>query len=166
METLLLYALCTASLFYLGSRAVITSWLWSRYPLKLGHFFDCSACSGTWYGALVGYVGGYHLGLSFLGLPGDRPETVAAVALCAMAFTPIAAGLVQAGFDKLGSAVTEPEEDPSEAEHTVPFVPVTADVAPTVYAEKTREVAGTIVTRDTPREIPSIRKITIPPKDE
>ncbi len=115
METLLLYALCTASLFYLGSRAVITSWLWGRYPHKLAMFLDCSACSGTWYGALVGYVGGFHLGLSFLGMPGDRPETVAAVGLCSMAFTPIVAGYVQRGFDTLGSTV-EPEVEAAEPE--------------------------------------------------
>jgi hypothetical protein len=104
VETLVLYALCTASLFYLGSRAMITAPLWSRYPTRFATFLDCAACSGTWYGAAVGYVGGYQLGLPFMGLPGDRLATVAAVALCAMAFTPIAAGLVQRSFDALGSA--------------------------------------------------------------
>lgn len=113
VEALLLYALCTASLFYLGSRAVVTAPLWSRYPSKLAMFMDCAACSGTWYGAIAGYLGGYHLGLPFLGLEGDSPATVAAVSLCSMAFTPIAAGLVQAAFDKLGHAVQEDESDES-----------------------------------------------------
>ncbi len=111
METLLLYALCTGSMFYLGSRAVITSWLWSRYPPKLASFMDCSACSGTWYGALIGYLGGYHLGLAFLGLPGDSLSTLAAVSLCSMTSTPIVAGIVQKAFDVLGSATEDPEPE-------------------------------------------------------
>lgn len=148
METLTLYALCTASLFYLGSRALITSFLWSRYPRQLASFMDCSACSGTWYGGLVGYVGGYHLGLPFLGLPGDSPATVAAVALCSMAWTPIVAGFVQRGFDALGSAVDSDEpEQPAE--------PATRAGTDTSYIERphARQIAGTI----TPREIPSVR---------
>ncbi len=102
MEALLLYAFATAALFYLGSRARITSFAWGRYPPSLARFMDCSACTGTWYGALVSYIGGYHLGLSFLGLPGDRWTTVVTVALCSMSTTPIVAGLVQRGFDSLG----------------------------------------------------------------
>lgn len=111
METLILYALVTASAFYLGSRALITYPLWSRYPPKVAVFMDCSACSGAWYGGLVGYVGGYHLGLPYLGLPGDSPATVALVSLCSITFTPIAAGLAQAAFEKVGHAVA-PEAPP------------------------------------------------------
>jgi hypothetical protein len=105
METLVLYAFCTASLFYLGSRARVTSWLWSRYPRWLALWADCAACSGAWYGLAVGYVGGYHLGLSFLGLPGNQWTTTFIVALTATSFTPILAGLVQRGFDAIGHAV-------------------------------------------------------------
>lgn len=113
MQTLLFYALCTASLFYLGSRATITRWLWSRYSPTLAMFMDCSACSGTWYGALVAYVGGYHLKLSYLGLPGDDWTTVVGAALVSMSATPIVAGLVQHGFDTLGHIT--PLDDAAEA---------------------------------------------------
>lgn len=174
METLLLYALCTAAMFYLGSRAVITSFMWSRYPPKLASFMDCSACSGTWYGALVGLVGGYYLGLDFMGLSGARPITVAAIALCSMTWTPIVAGFVQRGFDTLGSAVggdePEPAADNPRTYDPIELPPVrerTVIVGETVYAEhpelanELRTITGTI----TPREIP-IRRITIPPKDD
>lgn len=150
METLLVYAFCTASLFYLGSRAVITSWLWRHYPPKLAAFMDCSACSGTWYGALVAYVGGYHLGLGFMSLPGDQPATVAAVALCSMAFTPITAGLVQRGFDTLGTAVA-PEAGLIQELIDMPANPTS------------REVSGTINGDITPRS--PVMKVTIPPKE-
>jgi hypothetical protein len=105
VETFILYAFCTASMFYLGSRAVITSWLWRRYPRRLAAFMDCSACSGAWYGALIAYIGGYQLELPLLGLPGARASTVALAALCSIVWTPIAAGLMQRGFDVLGVAV-------------------------------------------------------------
>jgi hypothetical protein len=102
VQTLLLYALCSAALFYLGSRAMVTSWLWSRYPSKLAQFMDCAACTGFWLGLGLGYVGGYHLGLDLLGLEGDRAATVALAGLCSLTVTPIAAGVMQWGFDKLG----------------------------------------------------------------
>src|SRR5258706_1320967 len=109
--SLILYALVTPALFYLGSRAMITSWLWSKYSRKLSSFMDCSACSGTWHGFLVGILGGYGLKLPFLGLPGESPSTVVAVALCSMTWTPIVSGLVERGFDALGTTVELVEED-------------------------------------------------------
>jgi len=110
MQALILYGLWSASLFYLGSRALITRWLWSRYPNVLVVFMDCSACSGTWYGALVAYLGGFHLGLSYMGLPGDSWATVAVAALVSMSTTPILAGLVQKSFDSLGHIEIEDGE--------------------------------------------------------
>lgn len=106
MQTLVVYALLTSSLFYLGSRAVITRLLWRRYPPKLATFMDCSACSGTWYGALVGGVGTFGFDLPFMGLPAGAPHVVA-VALCSMTWTPIVASLMQRGFDTLGQIETE-----------------------------------------------------------
>jgi hypothetical protein len=159
VETLLIYAFCTASMFYLGSRALITSWLWGHYPPKFALFMDCSACSGTWYGAAVAYIGGYHLGLDFLGLHGAAPTTVAVAALCSMAFTPIAAGLVQRGFDSVGSAVA-PEAP------VIPELPNRdAEVQALLQARNpvSYETSGTI----TPREIPiPVLKVVIPPKEE
>jgi hypothetical protein len=133
-------------MFYLGSRAMITAWLWGRYSGKLASFMDCSACSGTWYGALVGYVGGYHLGLSFLGLPGDRPYTVAAVALCSMTTTPIVAGLVQKAIEALGTAIEVTPEPMSEPEPEA--------LPPLPHNELRRTVSGTI----TPPEVPLTRR--------
>lgn len=168
MKTLLLYALCTPGLYYLGSRAVITSFLWNRYPAKLAGFMDCSACSGTWYGALVAYIGGYLLGLDFMDLPGDAPATVAIVALCSMTWTPIGAGLMQRGFDTLGSAVDVEPELPGLPEQGVEAgdggeqcaCGCKAVTPPSPANDLRRTIAGTI----TPREIP-ITKITIPPLD-
>lgn len=102
--SIILYMLVTPALYYLGSRAVITHWLWSRYPSRLALFMDCSACSGTWYGAIVGLVGGYCLNQPFLGLDGDAWPTIIAIALCSMTWTPIIAALMQWGFETLGSA--------------------------------------------------------------
>lgn len=114
MQTLVLYALCTAALFYLGSRAKITQPLWSRYPQKLAIFMDCAACTGFWYGLAVAAVGGYGLGLPLLGLPGDRPSTIAAASLASVAWTPMVAALMQLGLEHLGSAVEViPEGEPT-----------------------------------------------------
>ena len=117
--SVVLYALITPALFYLGSRALITRFLWSNYPPALALFMDCSACTGAWYGALIGYIGGYHLDLPFLGLVGASPITVVAVALCSMTWTPIVAGCVQRSFDALGHAAPIedlPEANPNDAQ--------------------------------------------------
>jgi hypothetical protein len=60
---------------------------------------------------VAAWVGGFILGLPFMGLPGDSWITVAIVALCSMTWTPIVAGLMQRGFDTLGSAVLESDEE-------------------------------------------------------
>lgn len=49
---LLLLLLPTAA-WYLTSSAVITQWLWRRYPAWLDTFLHCTACSGFWWGMLV-----------------------------------------------------------------------------------------------------------------
>jgi hypothetical protein len=105
--SLLIYALLTPSLFYLGSRAVITSWLWSRYPPKLAKFMDCSACSGFWYGVLVSAV----LRLPVPVYSGLRSEFIPLlVGLCAIVWTPIVGGIMQAGFERLGSVIGEDDD--------------------------------------------------------
>lgn len=100
-----------AALYYLGSRALITRWLWSRYPTPLATFMDCSACTGFWYGTLLAATVGYYARLSYLGLDLREPITWPIVGLCSIATTPIAAGLMQRGLDWLG--VIAPEQ-PSE----------------------------------------------------
>ncbi len=103
MESVLLYILNTPALFYLGSRAVITRFLWSRYPPKLAAFMDCAACAGFWYGFLSDFVLGNLYGLSFLGVSMSSMLRPILVGLCSITWTPIGAGLVQWGFDNLGS---------------------------------------------------------------
>lgn len=116
MTTLILYPLWTAALFYLGSRAVITSAIWSRYPHGLAKFMDCAACAGTWYGALAALLGGYVLDLPFGSLPGKQIETIAAVALCSMVWTPIVAFQMDKALSQLGSAVAD-DASPEDSSH-------------------------------------------------
>jgi hypothetical protein len=106
VTALVLYTLISAACFYLGSRARITHWLWSKYPPKLASFMDCSACTGFWYGALAALV----FRASYLGLDPTSYYTPIAVGLCSLVLTPIAAGIMQAGLDHLGSAVESTEE--------------------------------------------------------
>lgn len=98
-------ALLTAGLYYLGSRALITSWLWSRYPKRFARFMDCAACTGFWYGLGVTLV----LGAS---VPFDVPTWSAPiiVGLCSMVWTPLVAALMQIALERLGSAVPDENE--------------------------------------------------------
>jgi hypothetical protein len=101
MTTFVLYAsLCTAA-HYLLARAMITQFLWNRYPERVDRFFLCAACSGFWYGLIAGAIGG-RLKLSFLGLDGQAWYTPPVVALCAMVWTPILADLQITALLRLG----------------------------------------------------------------
>mgnify|MGYP001577680378 CR=1 FL=1 len=91
--TALLYPMVTVALWYLGSQAVITRPLWSRYPQSVDAFMSCSACSGVWLGGLVGGLGAWQR-WPFLGLPGREPLTVALVAVCSLVWTPLLAALL------------------------------------------------------------------------
>lgn len=104
MQPLVIYALLTTAAFYLGSRAVITRFLWSRYPPAFARFMDCAACSGFWYGLIA--AGALDLGPANVP-PAARPVVIA---LCSAVWTPIVAGLMQHGFEQLGSAVEDPED--------------------------------------------------------
>lgn len=102
MLGLVILALLTTSAFYLGSRAMVTQFLWSRYPAKLAAFMECSACSGFWYGLIAGAA---------LGPTLELPKTLTVVygplliGLCSVVWTPIVAGLMQRGFEQLGSVI-------------------------------------------------------------
>lgn len=111
--SVILIALLTAALYYLGSRAMITRALWSHYPAPIARFMDCPACSGFWYGAWCTYVLSYYdPHLSYLGLEVGSPFTWIAVGLCSIVATPIVAGLMQRSLDVLGTAVPPAEEEP------------------------------------------------------
>lgn len=105
METIILFSLLSTALFYLGSRAKITSWLWSRYPKPVTEFMDCSACSGFWYGVLIAVTFGRRYDLTYLGLDPYDLWTPILVGLGSMTLTPIVGGLMQAGFEALGSVI-------------------------------------------------------------
>lgn len=100
MTGIVLYPLLTVALYYLGSRALITQWLWSRYPPRLDAFFLCAACSGFWYGAAVAALLGLGLDVPFLGLAGGAWSTIPIVATCSIVWTPLlASALVRALAD-------------------------------------------------------------------
>lgn len=105
--TPILFALLSAAWFYLASRALITRWLWSRYPEPIGRFFDCAACSGFWYGLVLALALGSSLHLTYLGLDLTRAYTWPLVALASIVTTPIAAAIMQWALGLLGSAYTE-----------------------------------------------------------
>jgi hypothetical protein len=105
MQIFVLYSILSAALYYLGSRAVITRALWSRYPAWLAHFMDCSACSAFWYGIAISVTIGRRYGLSYLGLDPYDLFTPLLVGLGCLTITPIVGGFMQAGFEQLGSAV-------------------------------------------------------------
>ena len=104
MIGILLHVVVTTALFYLGSRAEVTRWLWSRYPRPLARLLDCSSCSGFWYGL------GATAAAEALG---ERTLPVAAPAIwvigpfLGMVGTPMLAYLHQEAMMRLGSAVAD-----------------------------------------------------------
>lgn len=102
MTTILLYALVTATLYYLGARALITRWLWSRYPPWLDKLTICAACSGFWYGLGVG-AWGYWRSVPYGPLPGDRVDTVLVVGLASAMTTAIVGAAAIRALTELGS---------------------------------------------------------------
>lgn len=112
MMTLLLYTLLSSAFFYLGSRALVTRWLWSRYPASFAIFADCAACTGFWFGLILALTLGRHQNLSVFELSADAWLTPPIVGLCMLVLTPIAAGLMQRGLDSLGSAVPADDQQP------------------------------------------------------
>lgn len=107
MTGIFLHLVITTALFYLGSRAIVTSWLWSRYPKWLAYWADCAACSGTAYGALA-IIGAHITDTWVLPVPWGLGACILGP-LLGMIGTPLLAYLHQEALIRLGSA-TEPEE--------------------------------------------------------
>jgi hypothetical protein len=121
MTALILYPILCATFFYLLSRAVVTSWLWTRYPRWLAAFLDCASCSGTWIGLILAIVGGHVYDLDFLGLDGESPSTWPVVALCSTLWTPLVAALHQKALEFLGTAImADPETPPMSIPEMTP----------------------------------------------
>lgn len=118
--TLLLYTLLTTALYYLGARALITRWLWTRYPAWFDQFMDCAACVGFWWGFILAATIGRVAKLDLLMLPSWGLLTPIAAGLCTLVLTPIMAGLMHKGLQALGVAAPAetpplpPEDDPDE----------------------------------------------------
>lgn len=108
MTTVLLYALVTTTLYYLGSRAQITRVLWSRYPPWLDRLALCAACSGWWYGLAIG-CWGYWRQVPFGPLPGDRVDTVIGIGLASAAWTAILAAIHVRALTELGAEGEDPD---------------------------------------------------------
>lgn len=107
MTGALLLATATAGLYYLAYRAEITRWLWSRYPFHVERFFGCAACSGTWYGFGLGWLG-RELDVTIFGVVPDR--TVLYLVVCSLVglvWTPIIAYIHTLAWSELGAG----EED-------------------------------------------------------
>lgn len=100
MGALALIVVVATAFYYLGSRALVTRWLWSRYPSGFDAFMDCSACSGFWYG-VIGAIAAH----DYLPFPTALWISAPLVGLVTLVTTPILGGVMQRGFDALGSAV-------------------------------------------------------------
>lgn len=114
MTSCFLYMLLTTGLYYLGAWAKITKPLWSRYPNGLTSFMECAACTGMWYGTLVGLCGWY-ADLPFLGLSTQQEAPVYAllVGVCAMVWTPPLAWLHLRALHEIAQASgPAPEGEP------------------------------------------------------
>ena len=110
MIALVLYPLITTTLFFLGSRAKITSFLWTRYPPGFARFADCPACVGVWAGLFVAAIGGYICNIDVPPLPGDSIITVLALGLASHTWTPIVASWVDNALTSLGTTVPSTDE--------------------------------------------------------
>lgn len=102
----LLFSLLSAAFYYLGSRALVTAFIWRRYPVGFTRFMDCAACTGFWYGLAISFA----VPVPYLGLTPASWAYHPVAALCSIVSTPIAAGVMQAMLDRLG-LIELPEDD-------------------------------------------------------
>jgi hypothetical protein len=104
VNTVLLYLSVTSALYYLGARALITRWIWSKYPSWLDSYMFCAACSGFAYGVGVSFAIGWTQNLEFFGLPGRFWLTPVVSGLASMVWTPILANVQINALYQLGIA--------------------------------------------------------------
>lgn len=103
--TLLLYAAIATALWYLGSRALITRAIWTRYPHSLATFMDCPACTGFWWGLILAILGRH---TSFVP---DAELHPILVGLASIFLVAVGAGIMQRGLSEAGTAIGTPVED-------------------------------------------------------
>ena len=92
MIPVLLIGIIGAAFHYLTYHAVITSWLWRRYPAKIDALLSCAACSGTWVGLGMG-VYFADQGTSILGIGASDPALYVATAAVGMIATPLVSAI-------------------------------------------------------------------------
>lgn len=101
MLILLFVFLIPVATFFLGSRAMITQFLWSRYPKWFASLRECAACSGFWDTLLVAL---------FLRFALDAPLPLSSawcpllLALCGIVTTPLIAAAQDRALRELGGA--------------------------------------------------------------
>ncbi len=98
--TLIYTMLITVALYYAGSRAQLTRFVWSRYPIWLSRLMDCSMCSGAWYGLFVAVVATQGFEYQYPGLEDHHAPFVCF--LGSAIWTPLIAAKVQHGIEFLG----------------------------------------------------------------
>jgi hypothetical protein len=108
---LVILAIISAALFYLGSRARITQALWSLYPPRFAIFMDCAACTGFWWGLILSMLCiPRELMFDTLYIPRDTSymtvTTPILYGFVMMVLTPIVAAIMQRALVELGSAVS------------------------------------------------------------
>lgn len=111
MYSLLLLWLLSTTFYYLGARAAITRFLWDRYPPHLASFMDCPACSGFWYGLILGssfVFAGRDLPLDLT----TDPLSIFVCGLMSIVLTPIGAAILTYAFELNGSAVAVAAQAP------------------------------------------------------
>jgi hypothetical protein len=111
--TWLLILILPVSFYYLGSRAMITHWLWSRYPKPLAKFMDCAACSGFWYGFGCAVIFGHWYEVSIFDLEPEKALTWILTGLVTLTTTPIGAAIHTRAFAAIGE-IEEIEESDEE----------------------------------------------------
>lgn len=103
MQSLILLWVLATTFYYLGARASITQFLWSRYPKSFDKFMDCPACSGFWYGAAIAFA----FILCDRDLPLGLTPDALSVLVCgwlSIALTPIGAAILTRALVENGSA--------------------------------------------------------------
>lgn len=108
LSDMLFLGILGAAFHYVTYRAMITRWLWSRYPRWLDALLSCAACSGFWVGGGLGLLArarGYHL----LGFEPQDWLLLPAAAAVTMILAPPFASLQIGALTELGG--DDAEED-------------------------------------------------------
>lgn len=98
-----------AAFWYLGSRAIITRWLWSIYPTAFARFMDCAACVGFWWGAVI-MAFSLWWGSNIPCFASGNPAQVLVAGWISMITTPLVASLHDLALTQLGSAVDDDDD--------------------------------------------------------